>query len=75
MDTFEQLKGMILDFLEINEDAITLDTTWDEMGIDSVELVEFVFEVESKFGLEVSDDAFEEIKTLKDVVDYIEHNA
>lgn len=39
MDTFEQLKGMILDFLEINEDAITLDTTWYEMGIDSVELV------------------------------------
>lgn len=75
MDTFEQLKAMILDFLEINEDAITLDTTWDEMGIDSVELVEFVFEVESKFGMEVSDDAFEEIKTLKDVVDYIEHNA
>lgn len=75
MDIFEKLKAMILDFLEISEDVITPDITWEEMGVDSVDLVEFIMEIESKFDIEVSDESLEELKTLQDVVDYIEHAA
>ncbi len=73
MDVFEKLKAMILDFLEIGEDVITPEITWEEMGVDSVDLVEFVMEIETQFDIEVSDEALEDLKTLQDVVDYIEH--
>ncbi|MFI3142243.1 MAG: acyl carrier protein [Clostridia bacterium] len=75
MDVFEKLKAMILDFLEINEDVITPEITWEEMGVDSVDLVEFIMEIETQFDIEVSDEALEDLKTLQDVVDYIEHEA
>ncbi len=75
MDVFEKLKAMILDFLEIGEDVITPEITWEEMGVDSVDLVEFIIEIESQFDIEVSDEALEDLKTLQDVVDYIEHEA
>ncbi|SJZ45759.1 acyl carrier protein [Mycoplasmopsis verecunda] len=47
---------------------ISLDDNIKEIGIDSLDLAELVFEAEAKFGVELSDEQLAEIKTVKDII-------
>ena len=70
---FEQLKRIVRDYLGddkigINEDSILTD----DLGLSSLDLISIVGSVEDAFNIEVQDKDVAEIRTIKDVVDYIE---
>lgn len=73
MDTFEKVCDLISERFEISDLKLTAETTIDELGADSIDLVDLVQELESEFDVEVPDDDFENIKTIGDIVELIEN--
>lgn len=67
---FEKLQGIIEENLSVERDEIKLDSTFQSLGIDSLDTFQLIIEIEEEFGIEV--EAPENMKTIKDVVDYIE---
>ena len=72
MDVKEKVKSIIADQLEIDMDKLTMETTFEEIDADSLDIVELVMTLEEEFDLEISDEEIENIKSVGDVVKYIE---
>lgn len=71
-DTFERVKKIIVDRLEVDEDKVTPEASFkDDLGADSLDVVELVMELEDEFDMEISDEDAEKIVTVGDVVEYI----
>lgn len=68
--TFDKIKTLIAEHLDIEEDTITMETTFEDLGIDSLDTVELMMEVEDEFGVEVK--AAEAGKSIKELVAYID---
>ncbi|MDR0781598.1 MAG: acyl carrier protein [Pseudomonadales bacterium] len=71
MDTFETLRQIIADKSEKDPAEITLDATFETLGIDSLDTFDIIFEAEEKFGIKVPNDEVA-IKTVQDVVNLID---
>ncbi len=72
---FEKLREMISEQLEISEELITLESDlMEDFDADSLDLVDLVMSIEDEFGVEVPEEAVEELKTVGDVVKFIEEN-
>ncbi|MBO8162393.1 MAG: acyl carrier protein [Brevibacillus sp.] len=72
-DTFERVKKIIVDRLGVDESKVTLEASFKEdLGADSLDVVELVMELEDEFDLEISDEDAEKISTVGEVVSYIE---
>jgi acyl carrier protein len=72
-DTFEQVKKIIVDLLGVEPDKVTRDADFrQDLGADSLDLVELIMEFEERFGGTISDDDAQQIKTVGQVVDFIE---
>ncbi|MBN1467155.1 MAG: acyl carrier protein [Fusobacteriaceae bacterium] len=72
---FEKVKSVIVEQLGVDEDQVTLEASFaDDLGADSLDTVELIMAFEEEFGVEIPDDEAEKIKTVKDVVNYIEAN-
>ena len=70
---FERLQKILAEQFEIDEDDITLNSDIvDDLGADSLDLVDLVMSIEDEFEIEVPDEAIEEIKTVDEAVKYIE---
>ena len=70
---FEKLQNIIAEVLNVETDEISLNTTFvDDLGADSLALVELVMSVEEEFEIEIQDEDMENFKTVGDVLDYIE---
>jgi len=73
---FEKIREIISEQLGIDKEEITLDTSiYDDLGADSLDLVELIMAFEQEFDLEIDDDDVEKIKTIGDAVNYIKENA
>ena len=73
--TLEKVKKIIADQFSIDESTITEHTNIaEELGADSLDLVEILMSLEDEFGISIPDEAIPEIKTIKNVVDFIEKN-
>ncbi|NLZ38131.1 MAG: acyl carrier protein [Firmicutes bacterium] len=72
MDVFDEVISLISDQLTVDEDELTMETSFEDLNADSLDIVELVMALEEKFNLEISDDELESIKTVGDVVRYIE---
>lgn len=72
MSNLEKLATIISDQLSINDVTITEDTTLEDLGADSLALVELVMSVEEEFEIQIEDEDMEKFKTVGDVLDYIE---
>lgn len=73
MSTFEQVKGMLVEKLGVSEDKVTLESEIiKDLGADSLDLVEMLLSLEETFGVTVTDEQTESIKTVKDIVDIID---
>lgn len=69
----DQLKGMVAEQLGVSEDEVKPESRLKEdLGADSASVMMLVMDVESEFGIEVEDDAIEKVKTVEDMVRYIE---
>ena len=67
---FEEIREVICEQLEVSEDEVKLETTFEELGADSLDLFQVVIEIEEKFGVQLED--AESIKSVKDAVEYVE---
>ena len=72
---FEKVREIICDQLEVDEDVVTLDAILlEDLGADSIDLADLVMTFEDEFDMEISDEAIENIKTVSDIVKFIEEN-
>lgn len=71
-EIFDKVKAIIIDQLGVAESAITLDASFiDDLGADSLDIVEFIMALEEEFNIEIPDADAEKVVTVGDVVDYI----
>lgn len=72
-EVFDTVKKIIVDRLGVDESKITLEASFKEdLGADSLDIVELVMELEDEFDMEISDEDAEKISTVGEVVKYIE---
>ncbi len=72
MSAESKVKQIIVDQLEVGIEKLNMDTTFEDIDADSLDIVELVMALEEEFDLEISDQEIENIKTVGDVVRYIE---
>jgi acyl carrier protein len=73
MSTFEKVKEIVVDQLGVEADEVQMTSTFvDDLGADSLDIVELIMAFEDKFSIEIPDEKAEKIKTVEDVVKYIE---
>lgn len=70
--TFKKISEILAEQLDADIESITLDTKIaDDLGADSLDLVDLLMSVEDEFGIEIPDEDVENIQTVGDIVDYI----
>lgn len=74
MDIFEKVKDLIADQLDVDDkDSIAMESViTDDLGADSLDVVDLVMALEDEFSVEIPEDQVENIKTVGDIVKYIE---
>ena len=69
---FEKVKSILIDQLDVEEEKVTSEAViTDDLGADSLDIVDLVMSLEEEFDLEIPDDQVENIKTVGDIVKYI----
>lgn len=76
MEEFEKVKAVIVDQLGVDEEAITMEASFvDDLGADSLDVVELIMGLEQEFDIEIPDEDAEKIVLVGDAVNYIKENA
>ncbi|RMC61532.1 acyl carrier protein [Lactobacillus sp. ESL0259] len=71
-EIFNKIKDILADNFEVDKDKITDETNFtSDLDADSIDLVEFILQLEDEFGAEISDEDAEKIKTVGDAVNYV----
>lgn len=70
--TFDKVKEMIVDRFGVQEDKVTAEMTFVDLGADSLDVVELVMELEDTFNIQFDDDKIEELANIGDAVTYIQ---
>jgi acyl carrier protein len=69
----EKVKSIMVDQLGVDEDKVTMDASIiDDLGADSLDVVDLIMSLEEEFDIEIPDEDVENIKTVGDIVKYIE---
>ena len=72
----ENVKAILAEQFDVEEDKVTADTDLQEdLGADSLDVVDLLMSIEDEFGVEVPDDEIDNIKTVGSLVSYIEANS
>ena len=70
---FEKVREILVDQLDVDEDAVTMEASiQNDLGADSLDIVDLVMSLEEEFDCEIPDEEIENIKTVGDIVKYIE---
>ncbi len=71
---FDKIKDIIVEQLDVEEDAVTMEASiTEDLGADSLDVVYLVMSIEESFDVEIPDEEVENIKTVGDIVKYIEN--
>ena len=74
-DNGDKVRDIIEKELGVEREKLTDDASFiEDLGADSLDIVELVMAFEEEFGVEIPDDAAEKIATVKDAIDYIDSN-
>jgi acyl carrier protein len=74
-EIIEKVKAVIVEQLNVEEDDVTEDASFvDDLGADSLDIVELVMALEDKFGISIPDEEAESIKTVGNAVEFISAN-
>ncbi len=74
-ETADRVKKIVVEHLGVEPEKVTEDAAFiDDLGADSLDIVELVMAFEEEFNVEIPDDAAENITTVKDAIEYIEKN-
>lgn len=72
---FEKVKSIVADQLDVEEEKVTAEASiTEDLGADSLDVVDLVMSIEEEFDIEIPDEAVENIKTVGNIVSYIESN-
>ena len=72
---FEKVREIVVDQLGVEEDDVTMEASFiDDLGADSLDIVELIMALEEEFDLEIPDEEAEKIASVGDVVNYIKAN-
>ncbi len=75
MALFDDVKEVVVEQLNVNPDEVKMESKFvEDLGADSLDVVELVMALEEKFGIEIPDDQAEKIQTVGDAVKYIEEH-
>ena len=75
MEIEAKVKEIIVQQLGVDADKVTLEASFvDDLGADSLDVVELVMAFEEEFGVEIPDEAAEKIATVKDAVEYLKEH-
>ena len=75
MSTFDKVRDIVVEQLGVEADEVALESTFiDDLGADSLDIVELIMAFEEEFNIEIPDEAAEKIKSVQDVVTYIDQN-
>lgn len=70
---FEKVREILVDQLDVEEDVVTLEANIaNDLGADSLDIVDLVMSLEEEFDCEIPDEEIENIKTVGDIVHYLE---
>jgi acyl carrier protein len=73
VSTFERVKKVVVEQLDVNEDEVTPSASFvDDLGADSLDVVELVMGLEEEFDVEIPDEDAEKIATVSDAVNYVD---
>ena len=76
MDTFEKIRALLAEQLDVDPAKITLESDiMSDFEADSLDIVDMVMTLEDEFGVEVPDDAIESLRTVGDVVNFVDSHA
>ena len=76
MSTFDRVKKVVVEQLEVSEDEVTETASFvDDLGADSLDVVELVMGLEEEFDIEIPDEDAEKIRTVQDAINYIGKHA
>ena len=74
-ETADRVKKIVVEHLGVEADKVTPEASFiDDLGADSLVIVELVMAFEEEFNVEIPDDAAEKISTVKDATDYIDQH-
>ncbi len=73
--TFDKIKTILAEQLDVEADTLTMETDIaKDLNADSLDVVEILMSIEDEFSVEIPDEEIENIKTIGDLVEYIENN-
>ena len=74
-EIFDKVKEIIVEQLGVAENTVTLEASFiDDLGADSLDIVELIMSLEEEFDMEIPDSVAEKLVTVNDVVEYIKYN-
>ena len=72
-DTFEKVKAITVDQLSVAPEDVKMDSTFiDDLGADSLDIVELIMAFEEEFNTEIPDDVAEKIRTVRDAIELLD---
>ena len=74
-DTADRVKKIVVEHLGVEAEKVTEEASFiDDLGADSLDIVELVMAFEEEFSVEIPDDAAEKVSTVSDAIKYIDEN-
>lgn len=74
MDVFEKIRSIVAEQLGVEEDEITMETSFEDLNADSLDIVELIMALEEEFDLEIPDEDAEKLTTIGAAVAYIKEH-
>lgn len=73
--TFDKVKEILVENLGVSEEEVKMESDIQEdLGADSLDIVEIVMAIEEEFGVSIPEDQIQNVKTVKNIVDYVNKN-
>ncbi len=73
MSVLEKIKEIVSEQLDVAPEEVTPEASFvDDLGADSLDLTELIMAMEDEFGLEIDDEEAQQLRTVKEVIDYVE---
>ena len=70
-DTADKVIAVIVEKLDIDPSVIQMTSTLQDLGADSLDMVEIIMKVEEAFNVEINDEAVEKLRNVQDVINYV----
>ena len=70
-DTLQRITNLVVQELKIEANDVRVNASFQDLGVDSLDMVQIIMKCEELFGVEIPDDVAEKFHTINDVVDYI----